>query len=155
RSEPRRMRENSDLALIAKFLALQPERTPFDANPLARALGTDLTEIDLEQGRLRLEFEPRADFMQGAGVIQGGALAAMLDFAMTFVVMARLVASPGNQQTAATTSMNVMYLKPAPRGRYCAIGEIERVGRSIAFARAQLSPVSGGTAVASATATMA
>ena len=83
---------------------------------------------------ITLEFTPDAIFVQGAGVLQGGAVSAMLDFAMAFAVLALLPAG----QACTTTNANVSFLRAAPRGRYVAIGEIERRGRQLAFTRARL-----------------
>jgi uncharacterized protein (TIGR00369 family) len=141
---------NPDHALILRFLKGEKGPTAFDANPLARALGARLVAADATSGRLEMEYEPGLEFVQGAGMIQGGAIASMLDFVMAFAVMTRL----GADRTVTTTSLNVLFLKAAPNGRYVCAGEIERAGRTIAFARATLFP-RGGSPVASASSTLA
>src|SRR5262245_59437166 len=52
------------------------------APPAAKLLGWKLVEIHPEQGRVRVEFEARAEFLNPVGTVQGGILAAMLDDTM-------------------------------------------------------------------------
>lgn len=106
----------------------------FAANPMARALGTRLISLDPESGAIKLEFAPDGIFVQGVGVLQGGALSAMLDFAMAFSLLGVL---PPNQGCT-TASVNVSFLRAAPRGLYVATGEIEKRGRQLVFSRASL-----------------
>lgn len=125
---------NPDQIALQQFTRDPRQAPTFDANPMARALGARLLAVDGETGMVRVRFEPDGTFVQGAGVLQGGALTAMLDFSMAFALMA--VLSP--DQTCATVSLTVSFLRAAPRGRYVALGEIERRGRQVAFARARL-----------------
>ncbi len=124
----------ADLAALRRFLASDRRPVAVDANPMAQALGMQLLDADAATGRVRLGFEPAAYFIQGTGVLQGGAVAGMLDFAMAFATMATL----GEGEGCATVSLNTSFLKGAPSGRYVAEGELERRGRRMAFARATL-----------------
>jgi uncharacterized protein (TIGR00369 family) len=142
---------NPDQALIHRFIAGGGQPLAFDANPMARALGTVLQAADLRAGQVTLAFEPDPLFIQGTGVIQGGALAAMLDFAMAFATLAQLPVGG----SCATVNLNTAFLRPAPRGRYLAHGEVERRGRQLAFTHARLVREDGGQTVASATSTLA
>jgi uncharacterized protein (TIGR00369 family) len=108
----------------------------FEANPMARALGTRVLAADPAAGTIRLAFAPEGWFVQGVGVLQGGAVSAMLDFSMAFAVLANLPV----ERSCATASITVSYLRAAPRGDYVAEGEIERMGRRMAFTRARLYP---------------
>lgn len=110
---------------------------PMDANPMAVALGTSIVRVDRELGEVELHFEPADLFVQGAGVLQGGAVTSMLDFAMGFSVLANLPAG----YSCATANLNVAFLRAAPRGGYGAIGQIERRGKRLAFTRASLFPI--------------
>jgi len=74
---------NPDQALIQRFLASDRQPMAFDANPMAVALGASLLAVDVEAGRVELRFAPQGLFIQGTGVLQGGAVTAMLDFAIT------------------------------------------------------------------------
>lgn len=142
---------NPDQALIHRFIEGSGRPMPFDANPMARALGTELRAADLAAGTVTLAFEPDPLFIQGTGVIQGGALTAMLDFAMAFATLAQLPVGA----SCATVNLNTAFLRPAPRGRYLAHGEVERRGRQLAFTHARLVREDDGQTVATATSTLA
>ena len=103
-------------------------------NPMACALGSELVAIDPEAMTLEMRFTPQAQFLQGAGVLQGGAVTAMLDFAMAFAAMAVLPAG----RVCSTADLNVRFLRPAPLGSYRAIGEVEKLGRQLLFSQARL-----------------
>lgn len=141
---------NPDIALIRRFVSGTGEPMAFDANPLARFLDGRLIEADAAAGRLVLTFEPPAVFVQGAGVLQGGAIGAMLDFAATFAAM--LVLRDG--QSPATSSLTTTFLRPAPAGRYVAAGRVEKRGRRLVVATASLVPEGSPEPVAIATAVM-
>ena len=143
---------NPDQGEIHRFLANPGQPGAFTANPMAQAMGCLLVAADGEAGTVRLEFSPAEIFVQGAGVLQGGAVTAMLDFSMAFAVLAVLPAG----QTCATVGLNATFLRAAPIGRYVAVGEIIRRGRTLAFARAHLfAPADPARTVATATSTLA
>ena len=62
---------------FACWLFIDGGRLPMavDANPMAQALGMALHSVDEVRGNVELGFEPCASFLQGTGVLQGGALA--------------------------------------------------------------------------------
>ncbi len=128
------MAMNPDKALLFKFMADQSVPVAVDSNPLAGALRCRLLAADAATGEVRLDFEPDATFLQGNNAVQGGAVAAMLDFAMAFSALAVLP----EEQGGATTSMTVNYLKAVKAGRYEAIGILERKGRTMVFVRGEL-----------------
>jgi uncharacterized protein (TIGR00369 family) len=139
---------NPDKTLLADFLGQEnPPPTPVRSNALAIELGATLLQASSAPGRVVLHCRPSALFVQGAGVLQGGALAAMLDFAMSF---AGLIDAPAGKAVT-TTTLNVAFLRAAPRGDYRVVGEIERLGRNVAFAHARLFADDGAEPVASAT----
>ncbi len=141
---------NEDQALIHHFVRGDGRPLQMDSNPLARALACGLLRVDLANGIVEVEFEPDPLFIQGTGVLQGGAVSAMLDFAMAFAVLARI---PGGR-SCATVNMNTAFQLPAPQGRYRAVGEVERCGKTLAFARAGLFRADTDKLVASATSTL-
>lgn len=118
--------------------------------PFARALGAQLIAVDAVNGIVRLRFTPGQDFIQGMGVVQGGAVSAMLDFAMGFAGLAMM--EPGVQ--VATATMTVAFLRRADPGTYVARGLVERRGKSLLFARAELRNAAGHL-VATGTASLA
>lgn len=125
---------NPDQLAIRRFIAEGRKPVDIDANPMARALGMRLMEVDEARGHLKLAFLPGDQFVQGTGVLQGGAIAGMLDFAMAFVTLAVLEEG----RSCASVNLNTAFLRPAPQGRYVATAEIERRGRAMVFTRAAL-----------------
>lgn len=142
---------NADQALIHRFIARPDASLAMDSNPLAIALRCELLRFDAARRQLELGFAPEPLFIQGSGVLQGGIVGAMLDFAMAFAVLAQVPAGVG----CATVSLNTSFLRAAPQGRYRAVGEVERCGRRLAFARAWLVREGDEDAVASASSTLA
>ncbi len=142
---------NPDQALIHRFVEAGCSPLPFDANPMARALGAELRAADLKTGRIELAFFPEPQFIQGTGVLQGGALTSMLDFAMAFATLALLPRG----SSCATVNLTAAFLRPAPAGHYLAIGEVERRARQLAFTHARLVRLEDGHTVVTATSTLA
>jgi uncharacterized protein (TIGR00369 family) len=98
------------------------------------------------EGWARFSFEGRAEFLNPAGFIQGGILAAMLDDTMGPTA---LLVSGGTAFTA-TINLNVSYFQPARPGRLFAEGRVLNMGKTIAFLEATISDAAG-TKLASAT----
>ncbi len=142
---------NTDRALVLQFLQGGRKTAAITSNPLAQDLGGELLELDTERGVAVLAFEPPPRCVQGAGVLQGGIVATLLDFAMAFAAHAALAAA---ERPFSTAALNVSLLRPAPPGRYLARGRIVRAGRNLLFADATLSLESDGRTVATATAVM-
>ncbi len=140
-----------DQALLRRFAAGDGAPMAGNSNPLATALGCRILRVDVQAGEVELAYEPGALFVQGTGVLQGGAVSAMLDFAMAYALMAKLPEG----SSCATASMSTSFLLPAPQGAYRASGYLERAGRTLAFARAELRRAHDGAVVATATSTLA
>ena len=129
----------------------QPNAEPLvmKHSPFAESLEAAILSLDLEKRTLRARFNPGRQYLQGAGVLQGGILATMLDFSMAFVSLSVLP----EELSCATAQLNVHYLRPANPGLYYAHAEVEKAGKRVLFNRAMLIPAEGGDPVASATAT--
>jgi uncharacterized protein (TIGR00369 family) len=140
-----------DQEVIGRFLQDPTQPLAVDSSALTTALGMKLVKIDLAQSRLELEYLPQPLFVQGMGVLQGGAVSAMLDFAMAFVVLAHRLDAKG----CATVNLNASFLRPAPQGAYKAIGSIDKMGRNMAFTQARLERLEDGEPVATASSTLA
>lgn len=113
----------------------------FPRPPCADLLGLALLDHDPKQGWARFSFEGRAEFLNPAGFVQGGILAAMLDDTMGPTV---LLASGGTLYTA-TIAMNVSFLAPARPGTLYSEGRVVQLGKTIAFMEAAISDVQGTT----------
>src|ERR1700689_4424454 len=97
--------------------------------PSAVLLGWELVSIDPDAGTIEVAFAATDQFLNPAGVIQGGFLAAMLDDTMGPALMATL--GPG--QFAPTSDLHVQFLRPARPGRLIGRGRVVRRGRDVAF----------------------
>lgn len=144
--------QNPDQALIRRFERDRLIPTLIDTSPLALALDGHIVDVDAPAGRIDLRFTPGPSFVQGMGVVQGGAVAAMLDFAMAFAGLAALP----DELSCATANLNVSFLRAAPLTVYRATGTLERRSRNLIFARAALQSAEedDGLIVATASSTL-
>ena len=116
------------------------------APPIATLLGARLLALDTAAGTLAAEYEATAAFLNPAGTVQGGMLAAMLDDLCAAVVDARA----GEGGAVVTLTLNLSFLAPARPGRLQGRSAIVGGGRSICYVEAVLEQA--GTEVARATA---
>lgn len=122
-------------------------RAPFPA--AAVTLGWELIAVNPEDGTIEVAFNAREAFVNPAGVIQGGFLAAMLDETMGLALVAGL--NPGD--FAPTTDLHVQFLRPARPGRLTGRGHVVRRGKDVGFLAGELVNTDGAVvAVATATA---
>jgi uncharacterized protein (TIGR00369 family) len=121
-----------------------------DPPPAAQLLGFRLIEIDPEAGTIEVAFTATEQFLNPAGVVQGGFLAAMLDDTLG----PALVATLGDGEWAPTTDLHVQFLNPAQPGELRGHGRIVRRGKDVAFMAGELRD-GDGELIASATATAA
>lgn len=106
----------------------------FPRPPCAELLGWHVVDARPEDGWICIGFEGRPEFLNPAGSIQGGFLAAMLDDTMGPAVFA---ATNGALYTA-TIDMNVSYLRPAKVGPLFGEGQVVRLGKTVAFVEGRL-----------------
>ena len=119
--------------------------------PLAESLKASILALDPEAGTALLAFEPDERFLQGAGVIQGGVVAAMLDFACAVAAFGRLPAG----QSFGTVSLQTSFLKPCLPGPHRASARLTRMGARVIFAEAELRRDGSESLTATASAVMA
>jgi molybdopterin converting factor subunit 1 len=101
-----------------------------------------------EPGHVQMEFTASEQFLNPAGVVQGGFITAMLDDTMGPAAVAQL--GPGH--FAPTLELKVNFLRPVGPGRLVADGRVVHMGKSIAFLEGSLADEEGNV-VATATAT--
>jgi uncharacterized protein (TIGR00369 family) len=118
--------------------------------PAAVLLGWKLVEIDPDEGTIEVGFTASEQFLNPAGTVQGGFLAAMLDDTLG----PALVATLGDGEWAPTTDLHVQFLRSAKPGELRGLGRVVRKGRDIAFLAGELRDADGDL-VATATATAA
>lgn len=140
---------NADQRLIRDYAKGGIESSTITSSPIAVALKAEIIALGKHDGRVTISFEPGSTFTQANGVLQGGAIASMLDMAMAFAALHRCL----DGQLIATVNLNVSYLRAAPVGRFIVAGEVERIGRSLIFAKAVMHGASQ-TAVATASSTL-
>ncbi len=139
---------NPDQALLKRFLAASATPVAIDSNPLGTALRARL--LDRKGATLQIAFEPGREFLQGNGVVQGGIVTTMLDMTAAFAVLATLP----DDRTAATASLTASFLSAVRPGPLLATGLVERAGRRLIFARAQLESAPDGALLATASVVM-
>lgn len=115
--------------------------------PCARTLGAKFDRIDPARGTIEVTFEAAAAFLNPAGNVQGGFLAAMLDDTMGPALAATLDAG----EFAPTVSLNVHFHRPAKPGALKGLGRVSMRGREICQLAAEL--LQNDKVVATATAT--
>lgn len=124
---------NPDVVALRAFLA-QPVSQPMMSSPLLSALGARLEAWDAERQQLTISFAPGALFRQGAGLIQGGAVTAMLDFALAFAAIAVLPEG----QAAVTTTLTTNLIGAGSTPEVIVRGRVLRAGRRSIFAEADM-----------------
>jgi uncharacterized protein (TIGR00369 family) len=121
-------------------------RAPLPA--AAATLGWELVSVSPEEGTIEVAFTATEAFVNPAGFIQGGFLAAMLDDTMGPALVAGL--EPGD--FAPTTDLHVQFVRPARPGRLTGRGRVIRRGRDVGFLAGELLDTQGAiVAVATAT----
>jgi len=120
----------------------------FPKPPCAELLGWRLIDINREKRQVRIGFTARPEFLNPAGYVQGGLLAAMLDDVMG---PAALVMSEGRLFTS-TLDMTVSFLAPARLGPLIGEGTVIQLGKTIGYLQGELRD-EAGTLIARATST--
>ena len=97
-------------------------------------LGGAVTGFEPEQQQLTMDFSHGLNCCHSGNIIQGGFVTAMLDAAMAHAAMAleQFMATPSS------IDINVSFLRPARQGRYRSVGTAIKLGRTVAYLRAEL-----------------
>jgi uncharacterized protein (TIGR00369 family) len=114
--------------------------------PAAALLGWEVQAVDPEEGTIELWFTATEDFLNLAGNVQGGFLAAMLDATLGPALAVNL----SDREWAPTISLNVQFVRPAKPGKLRGRGRVVKRGRDIAFLAGEL--MDGEDIIATATA---
>jgi uncharacterized protein (TIGR00369 family) len=133
----------NDVGFFAKTLSGELPQAP-----ITKLLGWKFIDFDAAGQVIRVEMQARPEFINPAGVIHGGMLAAMLDETLSPALAATL--GPG--EFAPTLEIKVNFISPAKVGRVLGTGRIVSRGRSICFMEGQLHD-EGGNLLATASAT--
>jgi uncharacterized protein (TIGR00369 family) len=111
----------------------------FPRPPCADLLGLELLDFNADEGWAKFAFEGRDTFVNPAGFVQGGMLAAMLDDTMGPTV---LLASRGAYFTS-TIDMHVSFLAPARPERVFSEGRVVQLGKTIGFVESTIRDANG------------
>ena len=119
-------------------------RTPsifdnFEAPPSAKLLGWTLRTIDTGAGTIEIGFTADERFLNPAGTVQGGILAAMLDDTQG----PALFGHTHGASYAPTIDFNISFVKPARPGRFVGKGRVVNLGKTIALTEAELFDAEG------------
>lgn len=106
-------------------------------NPLFDFLGISVLEIGPERVVLQAPFRP--EFIQGAGAVAGGIVAALADEAMAHVVLANLEQG----EKTATIEMTMRYFRPVLTSGLSATATLVNKGRRIISAEALVTDDAG------------
>lgn len=121
-----------DRKFLASLLESGAENVAIETNPGFTSLETKL--LSGRPGSLTIGFSAGEAASKGDGVVSGGTQAAMLDSAIALAVLS--VLAPG--QTCATITLTVNMMRSAPLGTLTARAKVDRIGRRVAFASAEL-----------------
>ncbi len=118
-------------------MAASPPPSVFDRfalPPASKLLGWTLRGVDVAAGTIEIGFVADERFVNPAGTVQGGFLAAMLDDTQG----PALFAMTDGEVYAPTVGFNISFIKPARPGRFVGKGRVVSLGRTIAFTEAEL-----------------
>ena len=87
-----------------------------------------------EKNQLTMAFEPGLHCCHSIDVVQGGFVTAMLDASMAHVV----IAMEEFRTSPSSIDINVSFLRPTRAGKYTATGTIVKMGKTVAYLRAEL-----------------
>jgi len=102
--------------------------------PFLNLLGGEVTDVDLEKNICTMGFDVSEQFCHSVDIIQGGFVTAMLDAVSAHTVFAV------NSKIIAVSSLElkVSFLAASRKGKYKAIGKVEKLTRNFAFLSAEL-----------------
>ena len=111
----------------------------FPLPPASALLGWTLRTVDPGAGTIEIGFTADERFLNPAGTVQGGFLAAMLDDTQG----PALFAMTKGRVYAPTIDFTVSFVKAARPGRFVCRGRVVNLGKTIAFTEAELFDESG------------
>ena len=117
--------------------------------PFLILLGCEITDVDLEKGICKMDFDVSEQYCHSVDIIQGGFVTAMLDAVSAHATFA------ANSEIVKLSSLElkVSFLDASRKGKYEAVGRVEKLTRNFAFVSADLYNKDGNrTATLSSTA---
>ena len=108
-------------------------------SPIRTFLGAEIEAMDAGRGWSKVRFSARPEFLNPAGVVQGGMLCAMIDH----TIGPLLVAHSQGRCIPSTIDLHVHFLKPVPLGPVTVEAQVTQMGKTIAYAEAKLYSAGG------------
>jgi uncharacterized protein (TIGR00369 family) len=106
----------------------------FALPPASKLLGWTLRDVDPAAGTIEIGFTADDRFVNPAGMVQGGFLAAMLDDTQG----PALFAMTDGEVYAPTVDFSISFIKSARPGSFVGKGRVVSLGKTIAFTEAEL-----------------
>ena len=97
--------------------------------PWVRALDLTVEQVDDGGATLRMRFHD--DLCRSGGVVSGQALSALADTAMVFAI----ASASGGMRPMTTVDLHTTFMRAATNADVVAQARVERLGRTMAFAR--------------------
>jgi uncharacterized protein (TIGR00369 family) len=115
----------------------------FRGFPFFKLMGFELLEI--EPGRSRLAMNWRSELNQPAGILHGGANAALVDtsIAQAIVLTSNFQAAKAAGGGMVSVDLRIRYLRPVSGGRIFCEARVTRPGRQIVHASATITDEAG------------
>jgi uncharacterized protein (TIGR00369 family) len=106
----------------------------FALPPASKLLGWTLRDVDTAAGTIEIGFTADDRFVNPAGMVQGGFLAAMLDDTQG----PALFAMTDGEVYAPTVDFSISFIKSARPGSFVGKGRVVSLGKTIVFTEAEL-----------------
>jgi uncharacterized protein (TIGR00369 family) len=90
-----------------------------------------IEDIETKEGECRVALEIEDHHLNMGGVVHGGVLSSLLDFALGAAVVTTLDQEEG--EWCATQSLTTDFMRPVSEGRLAAVGRVDRRGASSAY----------------------
>lgn len=103
-------------------------------SPSSTSLGFRLLALNMSAWTTRVAFEGRKEFVNPAGVVQGGYLVAMMDD--TIGMLCGMKA--GKKALPSTVDLYTSFLRPVRVGEIQVAARLRNIGRAMVFAEAEL-----------------
>lgn len=124
--------KNLDQLILRNFMNQLPVESHTAGNPLAQQLNLNIEHVSPQH--IQLSYDVNKAFTQGGGVIQGGIVSAMLDFAAAYIGLINV----DDDKVVVTTNLSVNYLRPALPGKYFADAYLDKTGSKMVYASAKI-----------------
>lgn len=124
--------DNPDRKAVEQAVSSGKRDVPMHSSPMLKALNCRIDSA--QRGKVVLRFHPSDAHVQGNGVVCGGIIATMLDFALAFAALSVC----GEGESAASVGLNVNFLGPVRPGSLLVEASLVSEGYRLTHAEARL-----------------